>query len=139
MIYDWSEAALCGAGADNANNPPSEVLRPDHERSPAVPGAGGLLAVAVPGTQLVRAGHTRPGLLLALRLGQHGHRDRLEGAGVRGALLHSQPPPSRHCALGALLEVERGVRQTDRPDVCTRLHLKVGLRVQSTRHESFNI
>ena len=124
MIYDWSEAALCGAGADNANNPPSEVLRPDHERSPAVPGAGGLLAVAVPGTQLVRAGHTRPGLLLALRLGQHGHRDRLEGAGVRGPLLHPQPPPPGDGGLGAGLQEQRGLRQTHRPDVTARLDLE---------------
>ena len=95
MIYDWSEAALCGAGADNANNPPSEVLRPDHERSPAVPGAGGLLAVTVAGTQLILTGQTGSGLCLTLSPGQHGHSDGLQGAGVRGTLLHPQPAQDR--------------------------------------------
>lgn len=66
--------------------------------------------MAVPGTQLVLAGPAGPGLLLALRPGQYRHSDRLESAGVRGPLLHPQPPPAHHGALGPRLQVQPGVR-----------------------------
>ena len=44
MVYDGGEAALGGAGADDADDGPSEVWGPDHERPATVPGAGRLLA-----------------------------------------------------------------------------------------------
>ena len=125
VVDDGSDPALGRAGADDADDPPDEVLGPDHEGAPAVPGTGGLLAVTLAGTQLVLAGLTGPGLGLALPPGEDGDGDRLEGAGVGGALLHPQPAPAYHGALGPGLNVQGRVRQTDRPDVCPGLHLEI--------------
>ena len=125
VVDDGGDPALSWAGADDAYDGPGEVLSPDHERTSTVPRTGGLLAVTVAGTQLVLAGQTGPGLCLTLRPGQHWHSHRLQGAGVGRALLHPQPAPAYHGALGPGLNVQGRVRQTDRPDVCSWLHLKI--------------
>ena len=124
MVYDGGEAALGGAGADDADDGPGEVRGPDHERSATVPRTGGLLAVAVPSTELVTSRHTRTWLSLALGLGQDRDCDRLESAGVGGALLHPQPAPPGDGGLGAGLQEQRGLRQTNGPDVTARLDLE---------------
>ena len=124
MVDDRRDAALCRAGADDANDPPPEVLGPDHKGPPAVPRAGRLLAVAVPSTELILAGKTGSGLLLALRPAQNRHRDGLQDAGVWGALLHPQPTPACDCALGPLLQEQTRFRQTNRSNVLSRLHLE---------------
>ena len=77
VVDDRGDPALSGAGADDANDAPGEVLSPDHERAPTVPRAGRLLAVTVAGTHLVLARQARPGLGLTLRPGQHRHSHRL--------------------------------------------------------------
>ena len=64
VVDDGCDPALSWAGADDPNDPPDEVLGPDHEGATTVPRAGRLLAVTVASTQLILTGQTGSGLCL---------------------------------------------------------------------------